>query len=36
MNDTFDVKIDRLEKIAMFDMFPQTYHIESASYWEKD
>jgi len=26
----------RLEKIAMFDMFPQTYHIESATYWEKN
>jgi 23S rRNA (uracil1939-C5)-methyltransferase len=26
----------RLEKIAMIDMFPQTYHIESASYWEKN
>lgn len=25
----------KLMKIAMFDMFPQTYHIESVSYWEK-
>ena len=23
-------------KIAMFDMFPQTFHIESISYWEKN
>jgi 23S rRNA (uracil1939-C5)-methyltransferase len=25
----------RLTKIAMFDMFPQTYHIESISLWDK-
>lgn len=25
----------KLVKIALFDMFPQTYHIESVSYWEK-
>jgi 23S rRNA (uracil1939-C5)-methyltransferase len=25
----------KLVKIALFDMFPQTYHIESISYWEK-
>ena len=23
----------KLEKLAFFDMFPQTYHIESVSYW---
>jgi 23S rRNA (uracil1939-C5)-methyltransferase len=23
-----------LEKLALFDMFPQTYHIESVSYWK--
>jgi len=25
-----------LVKIALFDMFPQTFHIESISYWEKN
>jgi 23S rRNA (uracil1939-C5)-methyltransferase len=25
-----------LQKIALFDLFPQTYHIESISYWEKE
>ena len=25
----------RLEEITLFDMFPQTYHIESVSYWRK-
>jgi 23S rRNA (uracil1939-C5)-methyltransferase len=25
----------RLEKIALFDMFPQTYHLESVSYWKR-
>ena len=25
----------RLVKTALFDMFPQTYHIESITYWEK-
>jgi 23S rRNA (uracil1939-C5)-methyltransferase len=26
----------RLEKITLFDLFPQTYHIESISIWTKD
>jgi 23S rRNA (uracil1939-C5)-methyltransferase len=25
----------KLQKIAMLDMFPQTYHLESISYWDK-
>ncbi len=25
----------KLMKLALFDMFPQTFHIESISYWEK-
>jgi len=25
----------QLMEIALFDMFPQTYYIESVSYWEK-
>lgn len=25
----------RLEKITLFDMFPQTYHLESITYWKR-
>jgi 23S rRNA (uracil1939-C5)-methyltransferase len=25
----------RLQQITLFDLFPQTYHIESISFWEK-